>query len=95
MGNSKVALLRYVKIAGGWRRVRVEAVRRGRGWDQRLDLPDRVAVLKRGIAVVERIDEKEAAVVMGNRWVSKILLNHIVLSQRTLRWECRISSRFV
>jgi|ERR1700758_4780344 hypothetical protein len=27
MANSKVALLRYIKIARGWRRVRVEAVR--------------------------------------------------------------------
>jgi integrase len=48
MGNSKVALLRYVKIAGGWRRVRVEAVRRGRGWDERLDLPERSEILQKG-----------------------------------------------
>jgi len=48
MGNSKVVLLRYVKIAGGWRRVRVEAVRRGRGWDERLDAPEGAEILERG-----------------------------------------------
>jgi len=53
---------------------------------------DRVAFLGGGIAVVERIVEKEAVVVMGNRSVSKIPLKDIVLSQRNLRWEYRISS---
>ena len=48
MANSKVALLRYVKIAGAWRRVRVEAVRRGRGWDERLDAPEGAEILERG-----------------------------------------------
>jgi hypothetical protein len=48
MGNSKVALLRYVKIARGWRRVRVYAIRRGRGWDERLDAPDGAEILERG-----------------------------------------------
>jgi len=48
MGNSKVALLRYVKIAGGWRRVRVEAVRRGRGWDERLVAPEGAEILEKG-----------------------------------------------
>jgi len=48
MGNSKVALLRYVKIAEGWRRVRVEAVRRGRGWDERLDAPEGQEILQKG-----------------------------------------------
>ena len=48
MGNSKVVLLRYVKIAGAWRRVRVEAVRRGRGWDERLDAPEGAEILERG-----------------------------------------------
>jgi len=52
---------------------------------------DRVAVLKRGIAVVERVDEKEAVVIVGNRWVSKIPLKDIVLSQRNSRWEYGIS----
>ena len=49
---------------------------------------DRVALLGRGIAVVERVDEKEAVVIMGNRRLSKIPLKDIVLSRRNLRWEC-------
>jgi hypothetical protein len=53
---------------------------------------DRVALLERGIAVVERVDEKEAVVILGNRLVSKIPRKDIVLSQRNLRWECRIRS---
>ena len=32
---------------------------------------DRVALLGRGIAVVERVDEKEAVLILGNRLVSK------------------------
>jgi preprotein translocase subunit YajC len=52
---------------------------------------DRVAVLGQGIAVVERVDEKEAVVIVGNRWVSKIPLKDIVLSQRNSRWEYGIS----
>ena len=46
MGNFKVALLRYVKTAKGWRRIRVETVRRGRGWDERLDAPEGTEILK-------------------------------------------------
>ena len=53
---------------------------------------DRVAFLAGRIAVVERIVETEAVVVMGNRSVSKIPLKDIVLSQRNLRWEYGISS---
>ena len=45
MANSKVALLRYIRIARGWRRVRVDAIRRGRGWDERLDDPARSEVI--------------------------------------------------
>jgi hypothetical protein len=48
MGNSRVALLRYIRIARGWRRVRVKAVRRGRGWDERLDAPEGAEILERG-----------------------------------------------
>ena len=53
---------------------------------------DRVALLGRGSGVVQRVDEKEAVVVLGNRLVSKIPRKHIVLRQRNLRWECRIRS---
>jgi hypothetical protein len=51
-----------------------------------------VALLGRGIAVVERVDRKEAVVILGNRLVSTIPRKDIVLSQRNLRWEYGISS---
>src|SRR5262249_51368634 len=53
---------------------------------------DRVALLGHGIAVVERVDEKEAMVIMGKGRVLKIPVKDIVLSQRNLRWEYGISS---
>ena len=46
----------------------------------------------RGIAVVEHADEKEAVVVLGKGEVLRIARKDIVLSQRNLRWEYRISS---
>jgi len=48
MANSKVTLLRYIRIARGWRRVRVDAIRRGRGWDERVDAPEGTEVLEKG-----------------------------------------------
>jgi hypothetical protein len=48
MANSKVALLRYVRIARGWRRFRVHAIRRGRGWDERISPPEGAEILERG-----------------------------------------------
>jgi hypothetical protein len=53
---------------------------------------DRVALLGLGIAVVEQADEREALVIFGNRLFLRIRRKHIVLSQRNLRWECRIRS---
>jgi preprotein translocase subunit YajC len=49
---------------------------------------DRVAVLGRGIAVVEQADDKEALVVLGNRLVLRIARKDIVLNQQNMRWEC-------
>ena len=48
-----------------------------------------MALLGCGISVVERVDEKEAVVIMGNGRVLKIPRKDIVLSQRNLRWEVR------
>jgi len=48
MANSKVALLRYVRIARGWRRFRVHAIRRGRGWDERISPPEGAEILEKG-----------------------------------------------
>lgn len=60
--------------------------------EQALKKGDRVALLGRGIAVVERVDGKEAVLILGNRLVSKISRKDIVLNQRNLRWECQIRS---
>ena len=48
MANSKVALLRYVRIARGWRRLRVHAIRRGRGWDECISPPEGAEILEKG-----------------------------------------------
>jgi hypothetical protein len=56
--------------------------------ERRLKKGDRVALLGRGIAVVEQGDEKEAVVVMGSGDAFRIAHKDLVLSQRNLRWEC-------
>ena len=48
MANSKVALLRYIKLAQGWRRVRVKAIRRGRGWDEHINASNGAEILEKG-----------------------------------------------
>jgi len=52
---------------------------------------DRVAVLGRGIAVVEQADDKEALVVL-NRLVLRIACKDIVLNQQNMRWECEANN---
>jgi len=47
-----------------------------------------VAVLGRGIAVVEQADDKEALVVLGNRIVLRIDRKEIVVNEQNNRWEC-------
>lgn len=56
--------------------------------ERKLKKGDRVALLRRGIAVVEQADEKEAVVVMGSGDAFRIARKDIVMSQRNLRWEC-------
>jgi hypothetical protein len=51
-----------------------------------------VAVLGRGIAVVEQAGNKEVMVVLGNRLVLKIARNDIVLNQQNRRWECEANN---
>jgi hypothetical protein len=53
---------------------------------------DRVAVFGHGIAVVERIDEKEALVVVGKRLALRLALKDIVLNQQNNRWECEANN---
>ncbi len=65
-------------------------VRRQR--ERTLKKGDRVAVLGRGIAVVEQADDKEAVVVLGNRFVLRVACKNIVLNQQNMRWECEASN---
>ena len=65
-------------------------VRRQR--ERTLKKGDRVAVLGRGIAVVEQTGDKEVAVVLGNRLVLKIARKDIVLNQQNMRWECETNN---
>jgi hypothetical protein len=51
-----------------------------------------VAVLGRGIAVVEQADDKEALVVLWNRLVLNIARKDIVLNQQNMRWECEANN---
>jgi hypothetical protein len=61
-------------------------VRRQR--DRALMKGDRVAVLGRGIAVVEQIDGKQVQVALGNRIVLRIARKEIVVNEQNNRWEC-------
>ena len=65
-------------------------VRRRR--ERTLKKGDRVAVLGRGIAVVEQTDDKEALVVLWNRLVLRIARKDIDLNQQNIRWECEALS---
>jgi hypothetical protein len=63
-----------------------------RQWERTLKKDDRVAVLGRGIAVVEQTDDKEALVVLWNRLILKLARKDIVLNQQNMRWECEALS---
>lgn len=65
-------------------------VRRQR--ERTLKKGDRVAVLGRGIAVVEQPGDKEALVVLGNTLELRIARKDIVLNQQNMRWECGANS---
>jgi hypothetical protein len=54
---------------------------------------DRVALLGQGIAVVERVDDEAAAVVLGDRVSLQIGRKDIVLNQQNMRWECKAKLR--
>jgi hypothetical protein len=56
--------------------------------DRILKKGDRVAVLGRGIAVVQQTDYKEALVVLWNRQVLRIARKDIVMNRQNMRWEC-------
>jgi hypothetical protein len=59
-----------------------------RGSERTLRKGDRVAVLGRGIAVVEQADGKEVHVALGNGLVLRITRRNVVFNQQNNRWEC-------
>jgi hypothetical protein len=58
--------------------------------DRTLMRGDRVAVLGRGIAVVERVDGKEIHVVLWNRRILRIGRKHISWDDQNMRWEAEV-----
>jgi hypothetical protein len=55
--------------------------------ERKLKKGDRVALLGRGIAVIEQIDCQDAVVIFGTRHVLRIPRQEIVLNQHNRRWE--------
>ena len=48
MANIQVALLRYCRLHVGWRRLAITPVRKGRGWDEKIQVPAGQKVLEYG-----------------------------------------------
>jgi hypothetical protein len=53
---------------------------------------DRVAVLGRGIAVVEQVDHREVHVLLRNTHALRVSPNHVTWDQQNMRWECELVS---
>ncbi len=53
---------------------------------------DRVAVLGRGIAVVEHADETEVHALLRNRITLRIARREIRWDQRNMRWEAEVAA---
>ena len=54
---------------------------------------ERVALLGRGIAVVKRVDENEAAVAFRKKIILQIARKDIVLNHDNRRWECAATAQ--
>ncbi len=65
-------------------------VRRQR--DRTLMKGDRVAVLGRGISVVEHADETEVEALLGNKTILKMRRKDIAWSRLNMRWEAEVST---
>jgi preprotein translocase subunit YajC len=55
---------------------------------------DRVAILGRGIAVVEQVDGKEVLAVLWSKNVVRIGRREIVWDERNMRWETDANAAF-
>ena len=62
-------------------------VRRQR--DRTLMRGDRVAVIGRGIAVVEHADDAEVHAILRNRIMLRMVRNEVVWNQQNIRWEVK------
>ena len=51
---------------------------------------DRVAVLGRGIAVVEHADETEVEALLGNKTILRMRRKDITWSRQNIRWEAEV-----
>jgi preprotein translocase subunit YajC len=56
---------------------------------------DRVALLRRGIAVVQQADHEVSVVALGNGVSLRIARKNIVLNKQNMRWECEAKSELV
>jgi hypothetical protein len=59
------------------------------GSDRTLRKGDRVALVGRGIAVVEETDDKNVGLVLGNKQTLRVARKDIALNEHNMRWECR------
>ena len=57
--------------------------------DRNLKRGNRVAILGRGIAVVEQADEAEVHALLGNRTMLRMLRKDIVWNRQNTRWEAK------
>jgi preprotein translocase subunit YajC len=57
--------------------------------DRTLMRGDRVAVLGRGIAVVEHVDETEVEALLGNKTKLRMRRNDIAWNRQNMRWEAK------
>jgi preprotein translocase subunit YajC len=62
--------------------------------DRTLKKGDRVAVLGRGIAVVERVDDKQVQVMLWNKLTLRIVRSEIHWDQQNRRWETDANAAF-
>jgi preprotein translocase subunit YajC len=57
--------------------------------DRTLKKGDRVAILGRGIAVVEHVDETEVEALLGNKTILRMRRNDIAWNRQNMRWEAK------
>jgi hypothetical protein len=57
--------------------------------DRNLKRGDRVAILGRGIAVVEHVDETEVEALLGNKTILGMRRNDITWNRQNMRWEAK------